>query len=190
MQSPLEISWHQVDKSEALEADIRKHVAKLEEFHTNIISCRVAVEKANGRHQQGNLYSIHVVLKVPDRDIVVDRNQGDKHAHEDAYVTVRDAFDAVKRQLEDYARKRRGDVKAHERRETLHVGKVLRRFADEGYGFLVTPDAREIYFEANDVFGTRFELLEEGTEVSFVEEMGNKGPQAKRVLTGKHDLGL
>ena len=60
--------------------------------------------EAHGRHQQGNLYSIHVVLKVPDRDIVVDRNQGDKHAHEDAYVTVRDAFDAVHRQLEAKAK--------------------------------------------------------------------------------------
>src|SRR5690606_37504041 len=102
----------------------------------------------------------------------------------------RDAFDAVKRQLEDYTRKRRGDVKAHAHEEILRVGTVKRKFLDEGYGFLETPDAREVYFEAEDVCGTRFELLEEGVQVSFVEEMGEQGPHAKRVLTGKHRPGL
>lgn len=188
MQIPLEINWHQVDKSEALDGVIRKHVQKLDELYPNVIACRVTVEKPHERHHQGNLYDIRVLLKVPEKDIVVHRNQGDAHAHEDPYVTVRDAFDAVRRQLEDYARKRRGEVKAHASREVMHLGKVLRKFDD--YGFLVTPDAREVYFEANDVFGMPYENLQEGAEVSFIEEMGEKGPHAKRVLTGKHGLGL
>lgn len=190
MQIPLEINWHQVDKSEALEGVIRKHVAKLEDFFPNIIACRVTVEKPHDRRNQGNLYDIRVFLQVPGKDVVVQRNQDDKHAYEDPYVTVRDAFDAVRRQLEDYARKRRGDVKAHVAQEFLRAGKVLRKFPDEGYGFLLTPDAREVYFESSDVFGTPFENLQEGMEVSFVEEMGEQGPHAKRVLTGKHDIPL
>jgi len=35
------------------------------------------------------------------------------HAHEDVYVAIRDAFDAAKRRLEDYACLQRGDVKRH-----------------------------------------------------------------------------
>jgi hypothetical protein len=33
---------------------------------------------------------------------------------EDVYVALRNAFDAAKRQLEDYVRLLRGDVKTHE----------------------------------------------------------------------------
>src|SRR5690606_9936340 len=182
--------WHQVDKSEALEGVIRKHVAKLEDIYPNIIGCRVTVEKPHERRNQGNLYDIRLLLSVPNKDIAVHRNQDDKHAYEDPYVTLRGASDSPRRQLEDYARKRRGDIKAHATQEFLRSGKVLRKFPDEGYGDLLTPDAREVYFESNDVFGTAFENLQEGMEVSFVEEMGEQGPHAKRVLTGKHDTGL
>jgi ribosome-associated translation inhibitor RaiA len=34
---------------------------------------------------------------------------------DDVYVSIRDAFDAARRQLEDYERRRRGQVKAHPR---------------------------------------------------------------------------
>ncbi len=51
---------------------------------------------------------------VPEKEIVVSEKKHDKHAHEDVYVAIRDAFDAARRQLEDYARVRRGDTKSHE----------------------------------------------------------------------------
>ena len=189
MQTPLEISWHHVDKSEALESEIRSYMEKMEEFHPDIIGARVSVEKPHGRHQQGNLYNIKVVITVPDQAIVVQRNPGDNHAHEDVYVSLRDTFDAVRRKLEEHARKRRGQTKLHDS-DSMHRATVLRKFPLEGYGFLVTPDAREIYFHENAVTGSPFEQLEEGAEVSFVEEMGEQGPQAKKVLTGKHDISL
>jgi hypothetical protein len=44
-------------------------------------------------------FNIHIDLGVPGKEIVVDRQE-----NEDAYVALRDAFDAAKRQLEDYAR--------------------------------------------------------------------------------------
>lgn len=189
MQSPLEISWHHVDKSAALETRIREHVDKLETYYDGIIGCRVSVERPHGRHHQGNLYHLRIELQVPGKDIVVKRDPAQHHTHEDVYVSLRDAFDAVRRQLEDYARKRRGQTKSHDNDE-LHKAKVERLFPADGYGFLLTPDAREVYFDASAVAGLQFEHLREGMEVSFIEEMGNEGPQAVRVLTGKHDSGL
>ena len=189
MQSPLEISWHHVDKSEALESRIREHVDKLDRFYDGIISCRVTVEQSHGRHTQGNLYNLGIELKVPDKTIVVKRDPSQHQAHEDVYVSLRDAFHAVKRQLEDYSRKRQRQVKAHANEE-LRQAKIDKVFPDEGYGFLRTPDARQIYFDANAVAGMQFERLSLGMDVSFIEEMGDKGPQAIRVLTGKHDTGL
>ncbi len=106
MQTPLEISWHHVEKSPALEEDIRKHFAKLEQISNEIISCRVTIELPHGRHNQGNVYSVRLLVKVPEKEIVVDKHASDNHAHEDPYVCVRDAFDAARKQLGSYSDKR------------------------------------------------------------------------------------
>ena len=108
MQIPLQITIRDVDHSEALETRIRDKVAKLEEFSKNIISCRVVVEVPHKHHHQGKQFNVRIDISVPGSEIVVNRD----HA-EDVYVALRDTFDAAKRQLEDYARKIRGDIKAH-----------------------------------------------------------------------------
>jgi ribosome-associated translation inhibitor RaiA len=111
---PLQITWRNVDQSDAVEADIRAKAEKLDQFYSQILSGRVLVEASHRHHHKGNLYRIRIELEVPDGEIVVTRDPADNHAHEDIYVTVRDAFDAARRQLQDYAAKRRGDVKHHE----------------------------------------------------------------------------
>ena len=111
MQIPLQITIRNVDHSEALETRIRAKVEKLEEFFKHIISCRVVIEVPHKHHHQGKQFNVRIDIGVPGNEIVVNRD----HA-EDVYVALRDAFDAAKRQLEDYARKIRGDIKAHEPR--------------------------------------------------------------------------
>jgi len=54
-------------------------------------------------------------------------------------------------------------------------------FPKQDYGFLETPDGREIYFHRNSVLHPGFDRLEIGTEVRFVEELGQEGPQASTV---------
>lgn len=110
MQVPLQITVRDFPQSEALEARIREKAAKLEEFHPNITSCRVIVEEMRKHHQQGRHFQVNLDLRVPGREIVVN------HAHdEDAYVALREAFDAARRQLEEAARVQRGEVKEHSR---------------------------------------------------------------------------
>ena len=113
MQTPLQITIRDVEHSEALETHIRGKVEKLEEFFKSIISCRVVVEMPHKHHHQGKQFNVRIDIGVPGSEIVVNRD----HA-EDIYVALRDAFDAAKRQLEDYARKIRGDIKTHEPRRT------------------------------------------------------------------------
>jgi len=116
MQIPLQITIRDVDHSEALEVRIRSKVEKLEAFFDHIMSCRVVVEVPHKHHHQGKQFNVRIDIGVPGHEIAVNRD----HA-EDVYVAVRDAFDAAKRQLEDYARKIRGDVKTHEMRRPSEV---------------------------------------------------------------------
>ena len=112
MQLPLQITFRHIQPSAAVEARIRQEAAKLEKFFEKIISCRVIVEAPHRHHNQGNLFHVRIDLAVPQEELVVSHEQHDEHAHEDAYVVIRDAFNALHRQLEDYVRRRRGDVKA------------------------------------------------------------------------------
>jgi cold shock CspA family protein len=131
------------------------------------------VEESQRKQHQGKLFAVHVDITVPGKELVVNRVE-----HEDLYVAVRDAFDAAKRQLEEHARKRRGDIKTH---TEAPIGKVAKIFPFDGYGFIVTNDGREVYFHRNSVIEPTFDRLEEGTEVAFLEEQGKEGPQAVRV---------
>jgi ribosomal subunit interface protein len=178
MQLPIQITFHNVSRSDALEAHIRQKAEKLEEFHSRIISCRVTVEELGKHHHQGRQFRVRIDLRVPGKEIVANRDHS-----EDVYIALRDAFDAVKRQLEEVAREMRGDVKAH---AVSQHGKVVRLFPDEGYGFIETADARELYFSRDNVVHPTFDELTAGSEVQFIEEMAAEGPQAKRVSVGKH----
>jgi len=109
----VEITFRHMEPSPALEARIRQRAEELEQFFNRITATRVVVECRHPRHHQGKLFEVLVDLKLPGNEIVVGREPGMNHAHEDAHVAVRDAFDAARRQLEDYARKRRGNVKHH-----------------------------------------------------------------------------
>ncbi|RFC36216.1 MAG: ribosomal subunit interface protein [Candidatus Nitrotoga sp. LAW] len=113
MQTPLQITVRNIEHSDALETRIRDKAQKLEEFCKHIMSCRVVVEAPHKHHHQGKQFNVHIEIGVPGNEIVVNRDH-----HEDVYVALRDAFNAAKRQLEDYARKIRGDVKTHEPKRT------------------------------------------------------------------------
>ena len=115
MQTPLKIYFKGMDPSDALKEKITERCKKLEKFFDHITGCQVTVELPHQHKEQGKIYSIHIKLDVPNTTLVVNKDHHKNHAHEDAYVAVRDAFDSMQRQLQDYARKMRGDVKAHDK---------------------------------------------------------------------------
>ena len=184
MQLPLQVVFRNMAPSAAVEAAIRERAEKLETFGERIMSCRVAVELHHHRHQQGNLYHVRVDLKLPGEEIVASREPAEHHAHEDVYVAIRDAFNAVRRQIENHVRRRRGDVKAH---ATPSHGRVAEIYPD--HGKIETPAGEFVYFHRNSVVDTDFERLDIGTEVRFVEETGELGPQASTVhVIGRHHV--
>ena len=174
MKLPLQITTRNVSLSEAAESLIREKAAKLDTFYDRIMSCRVVVEVPHRHHQQGIQYNVHIDITVPGSELIVKREP-----HEDLYVSIRDAFDAARRQLQTFVRKQRGEVKQH---ESQPQGHVVRLFPENDYGFIGTPDGREIYFHRNSIKNNDFDKLTTGMEVRFVEEQGTEGPQASAVI--------
>jgi ribosomal subunit interface protein len=178
MKIPLQVTFRGFPHSDAVEAKIREKAEKLNQFFPDIVGCRVVVEAQHKHHQHGNLYHVSIDLTVPGRELAVARDPKDHQAHEDVYVAIRDAFDAARRQIENYARKLRREVKAHEPPER---GRVVELVPAKDFGRIETPDGRLVYFHRHSVLGADFDRLEESDVVRFAEEQGEQGPQASTV---------
>ncbi len=181
MKPPVQITFHNFDRSEAIEAAVDEKVEKLSRFCPDIVGCRVSLELLQKHKHKGRPFSVRIDLTIPGHELVVNRDQD-----EDIYVALRDAFDDMGRRIEDVERRRRGATKIHP--IPIH-GEVVRLNPDEGFGFIRTPDGREYYFGRENLVDLDFERLETGTAVQFIEEMAAEGPQAKRVSIGKHKMG-
>ncbi len=111
MQIPVQVTFHGMPASAALDTAIRQYAAKFDRFHPHLISCRAVIERVARHKRQGKEYAVRLDLRVKGGEIAINRDHD-----EDAFVAVREAFGAARRRLEDHARRRRGAVKAHEQR--------------------------------------------------------------------------
>jgi cold shock CspA family protein len=172
-------------------ADVREtieaRIQKLETVCKPILSCRVILEAPANHHRKGDPFHVRIEAMLTDGKVVVKHSESMYTGKRDSDTTsgrkclmlaVRGAFGAARRKLQEHARLRRADVKTHEPNLTATVSRL---FPKEGYGYLETPDGREIYFHENSVLGSPFKSLKTGARAQFVEESGVKGPQASTV---------
>ena len=115
MDIPLELSFHNLEPSEALKAAVRDHVSRLEHLHDHIIGIRVSIEMPHkSQKASGNLPDVHIVVRVPGKEIAVTKelaHAGHKKSATDAYAVLDNAFAVAASRLKDYRRLTRGDVK-------------------------------------------------------------------------------
>jgi len=169
---PLQISSRKFTLTPRLANVIKEKARKLEQFYDDIIACRVMVETPHRHKNQGLLYNVRVDLTVPGDELVVKREPS-----EDVYVAVRDAFDAARRQLLTYRRRRRPDLKARKpnpEAASQDMGQIASLFSDQGFGYLTSFDGKQIYFSKSELLESDFENLEVGRLVRFtpIEEAG------------------
>lgn len=196
MQITPTITFRGIDRSPALEREIVSRLGKLETYYPRIMDCRVLVELGQRHHGAGNRYHVRIDLTVPGEELVVAHEANERATtrhvaaarisrlaepdpeRKHALVAVREAFDIARRQLQDYARRQRGTVKTPVRQ--TH-GRVSQLFPIDEYGYIEADAGHEVYFQKTSVLKDAFEELSVGSAVSFVEEPGEKGPQASTV---------
>lgn len=115
MQIPLELAFHNMAPSAALDAAVRREVRRLERHCSRVTSCRVVIEMPHKRHRKGqNAPDVHVLLRVPGREIAVSRElaHGENgKSSTDAYAVLREAFDAAKLRLKHFRRRKIGQIR-------------------------------------------------------------------------------
>jgi len=180
MSAKIEITFTHMDVSPTVEAKIRNRIAKLETLFDGITNVHVAVAAPHKRAGSGNIYDVHLAVHVPGTELVVNERPGKTEAHTDVYVAVRDAFNAIERQLKRWKDQIRGEVKTH---DMPLQGRVADLHREEGYGEIATVDGRLVYFHRNSVLNGGFDALRPDATVELTVQSGEsaKGPQASTV---------
>jgi cold shock CspA family protein len=182
MQEPLQISFHNMAPSAALEQRVREHWAKIERHHNGIVSARIVLEAAHRQPHKSTL-CVSISIGVPGRDIVVKREQRLHETDHHATWAINEAFHAAARQLEDHAQKQRHEVKAHD--GDREYARVVRLYPEQDYGFVETRAGVEVYFHRDVLRDSDFDTLEVGSEVLYTlaPDDGPMGPMASSVWT-------
>lgn len=173
MQVPVQITFRDTPHSEAVKAHIQEKVDKLQQFCHNMVACHVVIEFENKNQRRGNLHNTRITVTVPGKELATTHNEA-----EDMYASIKDAFEDMTRQLENYVEHVQGQIKGQ---QELASGKIVRLFNGDGFGFIEGMDGTEFYFNENHVTHPTFHKLSVGMPVHFIKEMGHDGPQAHRV---------
>ena len=108
MQAPVEITFRGMTPSPSVEAAVATWVERLRHVYDRIQDCQVWIDLPHRHRRRGAWFQVKISLGVPDGERVVSHDE-----HIDVYVALADAFNAARRQLQDHARIRRGDIKHH-----------------------------------------------------------------------------
>jgi len=102
MKKDLQIICRNIPHSNSLTNTIEQKVSKLEQFYSNITSCRVVLEAPHKSKHKGLQFRTTVEVTFPDTDMVVNHSE-----HDDIYVATRNAFATTQRQLSSSLDRRR-----------------------------------------------------------------------------------
>lgn len=202
MLPPPQVTFRGLSHSAEMEAEVFDRVSWLEKFYQGIVSCRVLIEVPHRHRRDGRHFHVTIELRVPNGEPIIVSHEPSLHGalkdtgaaehpkdsetdsvHRYARVAIHESFDVARRRLQDFARPHRGAVKTH---EVPAHGVVAALWPAEDYGF-IEANGQQIYFNQSSVLDVAFDELVIGTRVAFVEEKGEKGPQASTVrLLGKH----
>jgi len=186
MQVPLEIAFHNIEKSESAEAEIRARVAHLERIYGRLTSCRVHVDQ-RAKDLTGTIPPVvHIELGIPGRSDLAVAHEPDhllrKYKHPDLHHAIVEAFRIAERQLLDLKELQKGKTKGHHHHsENQSFGQIAEITPEQDFGFLMTKEGGLLYFHRNSVLTGDFDALERGDEVHYVEELGDTGPTAAKV---------
>jgi len=175
----LKVETRNVELRKGWQERIEEEKEKLVRHYANfVLHLRVSIE-ATKHHKEGG-FALKVVASVPNDTIVVSRKG------ENMGTLLVEAFDVLSLQLKEILRKKRKDQKGLDGGLEVDSFGIVRKVSPfESYGFIVTPDEREIYFHENALKDIALDQLQEGDEVTYGETIGDKGPQASWVRVAR-----
>ena len=134
MNVPPQVIFHDMDRSQWVEDYVLERVGHLDKITDGgLTSARVTLTRSQGSHQHGNEYRITIEVRFPphhDLAAKKERNVGD--AQMELRPLIKQAFEALEKQVKEAVDKRRNDVKAHDFIQNQAVGGTMPEEDEEG----------------------------------------------------------
>ncbi len=172
----LKVETRNVELRKGWQKKIDEEKEKLTRHFANLVlHLRVSIE-ATAHHKEGG-YELKIIASVPNDTVVVTKKG------ENVGPLLVEAFDVLSLQLKETQRKKRQSQKSSDGSldDAIQYGVIRKVSPYESYGFIVSQDARDIYFHENALKDVAIDSLTEGDEVTYGESQGDKGPQASWV---------
>jgi len=117
MTVPLEIHFHGLDKSEAIETRVREKFNKLQKHFDRINSCRVVLEAPHRNPAKAKVFKVKIEIAVRGGSpVIVNHEREGAHAHDELPLVIRDAFDAAIRKVDALAEQAATRVRSEQTR--------------------------------------------------------------------------
>ncbi|MPZ37391.1 MAG: HPF/RaiA family ribosome-associated protein [Rhizobiales bacterium] len=186
MQVPLEVAFHNIERSDWAEAQIRARVADLEKVYDRLTSCRVRVDQRANNNNGTIPPVVHIELGIPGRKDIAVSHEPDhlmrKFQRPDLHNAINEAFRIAERRLLDLKEQRDGRTKvAHHDAPNQALGQIAEIDPGGEFGFLLTKEGTLLYFHRNAMLSGNFEDLRRGHKVYYIDDMGDTGPVASKV---------
>jgi ribosome-associated translation inhibitor RaiA len=101
MQTAPQVTFEGCESSDAARTQILGEIERLETHNQRITACRVNVIAPSHKHRHGTGFQVHIWLTIPPHENIVVNQSGSGDArHEHAQVAIKDAFAALRRQVD------------------------------------------------------------------------------------------
>ena len=108
MQVATQLIFHDVARSEWVEAFVSERLNKLDRLAGGITSCRLTLTREQSSRHQGNLYSVLVEVRLPPHhDLAAKKQEAIKDMTTQLPALITQGFAAIERQLKKTAELRR-----------------------------------------------------------------------------------
>jgi putative sigma-54 modulation protein len=102
MLTPLEISFHGLERSDAVESRIREKFQRIEQHFDRITHARVVVDAPTRRGKVPKFFNVRIEIGISGHaPIKVDYEPDPEHTQTDVMIVIRDAFAAAQRQVDE-----------------------------------------------------------------------------------------
>lgn len=99
MAQALQVTFHGINRSEAVEQAISQKLEGLAKFDSRLGACHATVTQEG--HQTMGAFTVHITLVASGHDLVVSRT------HNDVMQAITDCFETLRRSVKDEAEKLR-----------------------------------------------------------------------------------
>jgi putative sigma-54 modulation protein len=119
MTTALDIHFHGLEKSDAVEAKVREKFDKLHRHFSRMSACRVVLEAPNRNTAKATVFRVKIEISIPNsKSIIINHDREGASANEDLQLAIRDAFEAALRKVDEAGSRlsNRGKVEKGRRR--------------------------------------------------------------------------